>query len=69
MDERAPERIRRARAEIDRRGLATIVEADGGIRRQTVPQIAAAGADFIVPGSLMFGEDPLEMRAWLAELG
>lgn len=69
MYERAPERIRRARAEIDRRGMATIVEADGGIRRQTVPQIAAAGADFIVPGSLMFGEDPLEMRAWLAGLG
>jgi ribulose-phosphate 3-epimerase len=69
MDERAPGRIRRARAEIERRGLATVVEADGGIRRQTVPQIAAAGADFIVPGSLMFGEDPLAMRRWLAGLG
>ena len=69
MDERAPGRIRRARAEIDHRGLATVVEADGGIRRHTVPQIAAAGADFIVPGSLMFGEDPLAMRRWLAGLG
>jgi len=69
MDERAPGRIRRARAEIEQRGLATVVEADGGIRRQTVPQIAAAGADFIVPGSLMFGEDPLAMRRWLAGLG
>ena len=69
MDERAPGRIRRARAEIERRGLATVVEADGGIRRQTVPQIAAAGADFIVPGSLMFGEDPLAMRRWVAGLG
>ena len=69
MDERAPGRIRRARAEIEQRGLATVVEADGGIRRQTVPQIAAAGADFIVPGSLMLGEDPLAMRRWLAGLG
>ena len=69
MDERAPGRIRRARAEIERRGLATVVEADGGIRRHTVPKIAAAGADFIVPGSLMFGEDPLAMRGWLAGLG
>jgi len=69
MDERAPGRIRRARAEIEQRGLATVVEADGGIRRHTVPQIAAAGADFIVPGSLMFGEDPLAMRAWLAGIG
>ena len=69
MDERAPGRIRRARAEIEQRGLATVVEADGGIRRHTVPKIAAAGADFIVPGSLMFGEDPLAMRRWLAGLG
>lgn len=68
MDSTAPERIRRARAEIDARGLATMVEADGGIRRHTVPQLAAAGADFIVPGSLMFKEDPVEMRAWLASL-
>ena len=69
MDERAPGRIRRSRAEIEQRGLATVVEADGGIRRHTVPKIAAAGADFIVPGSLMFGEDPLAMRRWLAGLG
>ena len=55
--------------EIDRRGLATMVEADGGIRRHTVPQIARAGADYIVPGSLMFKEDPGEMREWLAKLG
>ena len=69
MDERAPGRIRRARTEIDRRGVDTAIEADGGIRRHTVPQIAAAGANYIVPGSLMFGEDPREMRAWLAGLG
>ena len=69
MDSQAPARIRRARDEIDRRGLATVVEADGGIRRHTVPQIARAGADYIVPGSLMFKEDPGAMRAWLAGLG
>ena len=62
MDPQAPVRIRRARDEIDRRGLATVVEADGGIRRHTVPQIARAGADYIVPGSLMFKEDPGAMR-------
>ena len=69
MDPQAPVRIRRARDEIDRRGLATVVEADGGIRRHTVPQIAQAGADYIVPGSLMFKEDPGAMRQWLAGLG
>ncbi len=69
MDPQAPDRIRRARNEIDRRGLATVVEADGGIRRHTVPQIARAGADYIVLGSLMFKEDPGAMREWLAGLG
>ena len=44
------------------------MEADGGIRRHTVPLIAVAGADYIVPGSLMFGEDPARMRAWLETL-
>ena len=68
MDETAPGRIRRAKAEIATRGLQTVVEADGGIRRHTVPKLAEAGADFIVPGSLMFKEDPAEMRAWLASL-
>ena len=63
-----PGRIRRCRAAIDRGDHRTLVEADGGIRRHTVPLIAAAGADFIVPGSLMFGEDPARMRAWLESL-
>ena len=27
-----------------------------------------AGADWIVPGSLMFGEDPAAMRQWLGSL-
>jgi pentose-5-phosphate-3-epimerase len=41
---------------------------DGGIRRESVPLIHAAGADYIVPGSLMFKEDPAAMRRWLASL-
>jgi nicotinate-nucleotide pyrophosphorylase len=57
-----------ARREIERRGLKTEILADGGIRRETVPLIAAAGADYIVPGSLMFKEDPATMRTWLATL-
>ena len=68
MDESVPDKIRQARKIITERGLRTVVEADGGIRRNTVPLIHAAGADFIVPGSLMFGEDPAAMRAWLAGL-
>ena len=69
MDPSIPDKIRRARATIAARGLATEIQVDGGIRRQTVPLFAEAGADWIVPGSLMFGEDPREMRRWLQGLG
>jgi ribulose-phosphate 3-epimerase len=68
MDASVPAKIRQARQIIRQRGLATEIEADGGIRRQTVPLLHAAGADYIVPGSLMFKENPSEMRRWLASL-
>lgn len=68
MDPDTPEKVRRARAIIDQRGLAAEVEVDGGIRRESVPLVRAAGADWIVPGSLIFGEDPREMRRWLASV-
>ena len=68
MDPGVPDKIRQARRLIRERGLPTVIEADGGIRRETVPLLKAAGADFIVPGSLMFKEDPPAMREWLAGL-
>ena len=68
MDAGIPSKIRRAREIIQQRGLKTEIEADGGIRRETVPLLKAAGADYIVPGSLMFKEDPPRMRQWLASL-
>ncbi len=68
MDAAVPDRIRRCRSAIDDGEHRTLIQADGGIRRETVPAIAAAGADYIVPGSLMFGEDPAEMIAWLDSL-
>ncbi len=69
MDPSVPGKVRQAREIIRRRGLATEIEADGGIRRETVPLLREAGADWIVPGSLMFREDPRAMRQWLASLG
>ena len=40
------------------------VVVDGGIRRHTVPGLARAGADGVVPGSLVFGEpDPRQAVA------
>ena len=68
MDATVPAKIRQARGIIRERGLKTEIEADGGIRKETVPLIGAAGADYIVPGSLMFGGDPAAMRKWLASL-
>jgi ribulose-phosphate 3-epimerase len=68
MDASAPIKIRQAREIISKRGLNIQIEADGGIRRETVPLLKAAGVDFIVPGSLMFKEDPAQMRKWLASL-
>lgn len=68
MDAGVPDKIRRAREIISERGLKTEIEADGGIRRETVPLLKAAGADYIVPGSLMFKEEPAAMRNWLAAL-
>jgi len=68
MDPGVPAKIQSAREIIRQRGLQTEIEADGGIRRETVPLLAKAGADFIVPGSLMFKEDPADMRQWLGSL-
>ncbi len=68
MDPDVPGKIRRAKEIVAERGLTTEIEADGGIRRETVPLLHAAGADLIVPGSLMFKEDPPAMREWLASL-
>jgi ribulose-phosphate 3-epimerase len=68
MDPSVPGKIKRAREIIAQRRLHTEIEADGGIRRETVPLLKAAGADFIVPGSLMFKEEPAAMRKWLEAL-
>jgi ribulose-phosphate 3-epimerase len=68
MDLALPGKIRRARALIDGRGLPAQLEADGGIRWETVPLIHAAGAHYIVPGSLMFREGPARLNQFLAGL-
>ncbi|MDA0989731.1 MAG: ribulose-phosphate 3-epimerase [Verrucomicrobia bacterium] len=68
MNASIPDKIGQARALIADAGSTTEVQADGGIRRNTVPLMVAAGADWIVPGSLMFKEDPVEMTAWLSTL-
>jgi ribulose-phosphate 3-epimerase len=68
MDSSIPGKISACRQEIANRGLKIEIEADGGIRRESVPLIHAAGADYIVPGSLMFGNEPKAIHDWLASL-
>jgi ribulose-phosphate 3-epimerase len=47
-------------------GLRFEVYVDGGIRRETVPMIAKAGADGVIPGSLVFKDpDWVEAVRWV----
>jgi ribulose-phosphate 3-epimerase len=64
MDPAAPARITAARRLLDGRPVPVL--ADGGIRRDTVPQLAAAGAAGVVPGSLLWASpDPAATAAWI----
>jgi ribulose-phosphate 3-epimerase len=51
------ERIKKLRMEIDRRGLHTLIEVDGGINATTGKACQDAGADVLVAGSYIFKND------------
>lgn len=67
MHPAAPDRVRHLRALAARTGRNELpVIADGGIRKNTVPALAAAGVDAVVAGSLLLGSDDLAATtAWL----
>jgi ribulose-phosphate 3-epimerase len=48
------DKVRRLRRMIDERGLNVRIEIDGGIDRDNIAQVVAAGADVIVAGSAVF---------------
>ena len=55
------DKIRFIRAEIDKRGLKTLIEIDGGVNVNNAHELFAAGADVLVAGSAVFGAaDPEE---------
>lgn len=55
------DKLRRLRAMIDTRGLATRIEIDGGIDRTNIAEVVGAGAEIIVAGSAVFGaSDPAQ---------
>lgn len=71
--EPAVEKVRRARALLDARRSGAMLEVDGGVARDTIGRLAAAGADTFVAGHAIFSaQDPgAEVRALrrLAEAG
>lgn len=48
------DKVRRLRRKIDERGLDVRIEIDGGIVRENIAQVVAAGAEIIVAGSAIF---------------
>ena len=50
------DKIRFIRSEIDRRGLPTLIEIDGGVNAGNAAELFAAGADVLVAGSAVFGD-------------
>jgi ribulose-phosphate 3-epimerase len=71
--EPAVEKVRRARALLDARRSPALLEVDGGVSRDTIGRLAAAGADTFVAGHAVFSAaDPAaevrELRR-LAEAG
>lgn len=54
------DKVRYIRAEIDRRGLDTLLEIDGGVNTGNAHALFEAGADVLVAGSAVFGtKDPI----------
>ena len=54
------DKVRYIRAEIDRRGLNTLIEIDGGVNTGNAHALFEAGADVLVAGSAVFGtKDPV----------
>ena len=60
-------KIREARAYIDKEGLACELQVDGGIKVDTAPLVAEAGADILVSGSGIFPDHVAENLRALRE--
>jgi ribulose-phosphate 3-epimerase len=55
----AVDKVARLKSMIDKKGLSTRIEIDGGIDEHTAPVVVARGAEMLVAGSAVFGKgDP-----------
>lgn len=64
-----PEKCRRLRELIQRKGAKALIQIDGGVNRTTAPLLADVGADCLVAGNAIFKADnPLEEISFLKSL-
>jgi ribulose-phosphate 3-epimerase len=62
------DKVRRLRRMLTERGLSTRIEIDGGIDRENIDEVVAAGAEIIVSGTAVFGaNDPAKAVRELRE--
>ncbi len=50
------EKVTKIKAEVEKRGLATMIQVDGGINEDNACRAIEAGADILVAGSSVFGK-------------
>src|SRR5207245_540508 len=65
---RVLEKIKQARAMIDRTGHSVLLEVDGGVKVDNAAAIVAAGADILVAGSAIFEAPGRDYRRVIAQL-
>ncbi len=56
----ALEKVRFLREQIDKRGLGTLIEVDGGVNAENAVLLRQAGADVLVAGSSVFKAPSME---------
>jgi ribulose-phosphate 3-epimerase len=69
LDPATTDRIAALIAARERAGVRPSIIVDGGIRKHTAPTLAAAGADGVIPGALVYGDrDPRRAASEIANL-
>ena len=59
--EHSVEKVKELKKLIDRKGLSTLIEVDGGVNAETGKRLVGAGADVLVAGNYVFkSPDPVE---------
>jgi len=63
------DKVKKLRKMIDDRGLATLIEIDGGVNQETGQRLINAGANVLVAGSYVFGNaNPVEVISSLKNI-